>query len=171
MDSYEEPHSTMIDGEQFSYEEVEGVISNKDDPEMLSLTIRSCLTGFLLAIGRSMFDAYFSFKARSYYIDLIFTIPLSYILGKILAWILPRYQCRINKKFQFSLNPGPFTIKEHVLITFMIVSCQSQKCIQQIVMRRIYFPQHKIMQPISTIGYLISIQLVGFGLAGKKFSN
>jgi hypothetical protein len=42
MDSSDEPNSTMIDAEQFSYEEIEGIISNKDDPEMLSLTIRSC---------------------------------------------------------------------------------------------------------------------------------
>ncbi len=171
MDLSDEPHSTMIDVEQFSYEEIEDVISNKDDPEMLSLTIRSCLIGLLLAIGRSISDAYFSFKTKPYSFDIVYTLLLSYPLGKFLAWILPRHQWEINKKLKFSLNPGSFTIKEHVLITFMIVSCQPSRFIQQIVMQRIYFPQYKIIKPLPIISYLISMQLLGFGLAGIKISN
>jgi hypothetical protein len=171
MDLSDEPNSTMIDVEQFSYEEIEDVISNKDDPKMLSLTIRSCLIGLLLAIGRSINNAYFSFKTKTLSFDIVYIVLLSYLLGKFLAWILPRHQWEINKKRKFSLNPGSFTIKEHFLITFMIVSCQPSKLIQQIVMQRIYFPQYKIIEPISIISYLISMQLLGFGLAGIKISN
>ncbi len=108
---------------------------------------------------------------KPYLLDFVYTLLLSYVLGKFLAWILPRYQWQINKKLKFSLNPGSFTIKEHVLITFMTVSCQPSKLIQQLVMQRIYFPEHKAIQPISIISYLISMQLLGFGLAGIKISN
>jgi len=170
MDLSDEPHSTMIDAEQFSYEEIEGVISNKDDPEMVSLTIRSCLIGLLFAIGRSMSDTYFSFKTKPHSLYFVYTLLLSYVLGKFLAWILPRYQWQINK-MKFSLNPGSFTIKEHVLIMLMIISCEPSEIIQQLVVQRIYFPEYKTIKPISVITYLISIQLLGFGLAGIKISN
>jgi OPT family small oligopeptide transporter len=166
MDLRDGPHSSMIDVEQFTFEEIEGVISNKDDPDTLSLTIRSCVIGLLLAIGRSIGDAYFSFQSGQYAFDIIYILLISYPFGRLLAWILPRYQWRITNKWSFSLNPGPFTIKEHVLITFMTVSCYPSRITQLIVMQRIYFPQYEAIQPASVIIYFISMQLFGFGLAG-----
>ena len=39
---------------------------------------------------------------------------LSFPLGRLWAWLMPRV-----KIFGIPLNPGPFSMKEHVLITVM----------------------------------------------------
>jgi hypothetical protein len=39
-------------------------------------------------------------------------------LGKLLEWILPNYRISVLG-YSFSLNPGPFNIKEHTLISIM----------------------------------------------------
>jgi hypothetical protein len=39
-------------------------------------------------------------------------------LGKVLEWILPTTRFHIFG-YSWSLNPGPFSIKEHVVITIM----------------------------------------------------
>jgi hypothetical protein len=60
----EEMHATDIDSEQYSYEEVEGVISNKDDPTIHCLKFRALLIGYLFGLIRSCADTVlFSFFA------------------------------------------------------------------------------------------------------------
>jgi OPT oligopeptide transporter protein len=62
----------------------------------------------------------------------LITFPVPYILinvlliqiitlpcGKFLQWVLPKYRFSAFG-YSFSLNPGPFTIKEHTLIAIMI---------------------------------------------------
>lgn len=44
-----------------------------------------------------------------------FVILVSLPLGRLLARILPKYTVPLGR-FSFSLNPGPFSIKEHVII-------------------------------------------------------
>lgn len=45
----------------------------------------------------------------------IITLPI----GKFLEWVLPRYRISVFGR-SFSLNPGPFNIKEHALIAVMV---------------------------------------------------
>jgi hypothetical protein len=40
-------------------------------------------------------------------------------MGKFLEWVLPRYRISVFGR-SFSLNPGPFNIKEHTLIAIMV---------------------------------------------------
>ena len=52
-------------------------------------------------------------------ISVLFVVLITLPIGKLLEWILPKY--RISAfGYSFSLNPGPFTIKEHTLITIMV---------------------------------------------------
>ncbi|KAJ7855582.1 hypothetical protein B0H14DRAFT_3448892 [Mycena olivaceomarginata] len=56
-----------------------------------------------------------SFRTTSTSFSVFFIVLVSWPLGKMMEQALPDYQVRLGR-FSFSLNPGPFTAKEHVLI-------------------------------------------------------
>jgi hypothetical protein len=62
---------------------------------------------------------YVEFRVVPYVaISALFTILITLPLGKFLAWILPTYRISVLGH-SFSLNPGPFNVKEHTLIAIM----------------------------------------------------
>ena len=138
-----------IDEEDSPYPEVRASVSNIDDPEMLSLTIRMWLVGLTLCmISRrvvaiiypwmilttlvfyqsSMFSAmnvFFNFRQPAPTVVPLVLLLISYPIGKFLAFTLPITTYRIQlpgsmKDITFSLNPGPWNIKEHVLVFIMV---------------------------------------------------
>jgi hypothetical protein len=58
--------------------------------------------------------AWFRTTAASY--SVFFVQIVSYWLGNLMAHTLPSKEINLFGIFKFSLNPGPFSIKEHVLI-------------------------------------------------------
>jgi hypothetical protein len=106
--------------EQSPYEEVASNVSNHDDPSMLCFTFRSCFLGILFTCILSFVNQFFYFRTSPLNIGMLLTQLLSYPLGKLLEKILPTRSIPLfGKRWQFSFNPGPFTIKEHTIIAAM----------------------------------------------------
>lgn len=57
-------------------------------------------------------NQFFFFRYPSIMIQTVVGQLLSFPMGRALAYILPNWTI-----FGHSLNPGPFTVKEHVLVT------------------------------------------------------
>lgn len=111
--------------EDSPYPEVRAAVSNVDDPNMPVNTLRAWFLGLISVIvvpGLNQF-LYLRFPSPtiSGYVVAIFVYPM----GKFLAWILP--EGRLETRFgTISLNPGPFNVKEHALISIMaLMSYQS----------------------------------------------
>lgn len=111
--------------EDSPYTEVRATVSNVDDPTMPINTFRAWLLGLITVIvvpGLNQF-LYLRFPSTtiSGYVVTIFVYPM----GKFLAWALPTKQ--IQTRFgALTLNPGPFNVKEHSLISIMgLMSYQS----------------------------------------------
>ena len=90
---------------------------------------------------------------------------LSYPLGRLWARVVPNV-----KIFGVSINPGPFTVKEHVLVTVMGgVGAASAYATDIIAVQRVFYGQH----PPFIYQWLIvmSTQLLGFAMGGigKRF--
>ena len=85
-------------------------------------------------------------------------------MGKFLEWVLPRYRFSAFG-YSFSLNPGPFNIKEHALISIMINVVVDGVAITDIssAMRILYGVRWSIGKQF-LLG--ISFQLFGFSFAG-----
>lgn len=63
---------------------------------------------------------YFQISVDPYVtISVLFVVLITFPIGKFLEWVLPKYRVSAFG-YSFSLNPGPFTIKEHTLITIMV---------------------------------------------------
>lgn len=106
--------------EQSPYEEVASNVSNHDDPSMPCFTFRSLVLGLLFTCILSFVNQFFAFRTSPLSIGMIVTQLLAYPLGKLLEKILPtRIFSLPGKRCEFSFNPGPFTIKEHCIISTM----------------------------------------------------
>lgn len=94
-----------------------------DDHTLPALTFRTWVIGFTGCILVSFMTRFFSYRQNQVSISSeciqIIIVPL----GKLMAATLPTKLIRVpGTRWAFSMNPGPFNIKEHVLITIFATS-------------------------------------------------
>lgn len=103
---------------QASDDEVAASISTTDDPSILALTFRSWFLGLLFTCLLSFVNQFFWYRTSPLFVGTLVAQLLTYPIGKAMAKILPYRKFKIFR-WSFTLNPGPFTIKEHCIITAM----------------------------------------------------
>ncbi|KAK1991360.1 OPT oligopeptide transporter [Colletotrichum falcatum] len=94
---------------------VRTVVSFEDDPSLAVITFRSLLLSTLFCVIGSITSQLSYFRTTAAPFPVFFVILASAPLGRLLARVLPDYKVPLGK-FSFSLNPGPFSIKEHAII-------------------------------------------------------
>lgn len=104
-------HAVAFDDES-PYPEVRSAVANTDDPDMPVSTLRTWVIGLAWAIIISGLNQFFFFRFPSVTIGAIVAQLLSFPVGRAAAAFLPNWSI-----FGVRINPGPFTVKEHVLIT------------------------------------------------------
>ena len=97
-------------------------------------------------------------------ISILFAILIALPLGKLLEWILPKYRFFVLG-YSFSLNPGPFNIKEHALISIMANVVVDGTSITDIAssMHIVYGIQWSFGKKL-LLG--LPMQIIGFSFAG-----
>ncbi|KAI0032412.1 small oligopeptide transporter [Vararia minispora EC-137] len=147
------------------YPEVRSAVSNTDDPEMPASTLRAWIVGTIWAILIPGVNQFFFFRYPSVTIGQLVPLLLSFPIMRFWARFVPHV-----KIFGASLNPGPFTIKEHVIMNVMAtVGYQSAYATDIIAVQRVFYNQNP------PFGYqwllVMSTQLIGFSLGGicKRF--
>jgi OPT family small oligopeptide transporter len=151
--------STEFDDES-PYPEVRSAVANTDDPSIHVTTLRTWVLGLTWAIIMPGVNQFFFFRYPSVPITGIVAQLLSFPIGRFCAAYLPR-----KKILGISLNPGPFTIKEHVLITIMAsVGATSAYATDIIAVQRVFYNQKF---SFSYQWFLVmSTQLIGFSTGG-----
>ncbi|MCO5577077.1 hypothetical protein L7F22_030899 [Adiantum nelumboides] len=93
-----------------------------------------------------------------------FIILVSLPIGRWLAKILPAKEIGI-RGLTFNLNPGPFSIKEHLLIAVLSSSAATSAYASDILnIQSLFF--HQEMGSLSGLTLLLTTQILGFGFAG-----
>ncbi len=121
----------------------------------------------LVCISASL-NTFFYFRYPAPYFIPSVVLLIAYPFGKALAftlpirtWVLPR----ILGGGKFSLNPGPFNVKEHVLIYMMVnVGAFPAYVLNVIVVADKYYGLS--FGPAFEILLILSTTLTGFGFAG-----
>ncbi|KAF8496641.1 OPT oligopeptide transporter [Hysterangium stoloniferum] len=142
------------------YPEVRSAVANTDDDTMPVDTLRAWLIGFMWAIILPGLNQFFFFRYPSVGIAGIVAQLLSFPIGRAWAAWMPNY-----KIFGMPLNPGPFGVKEHVLITIMAsVGAGSAYATDIVAVQRVYYNQ------VFNFSYqwfvVMSTQLIGFSMGG-----
>ncbi|TEB38095.1 OPT superfamily oligopeptide transporter [Coprinellus micaceus] len=181
-----------IEDEDSPYPEVRASVSNIDDPDMPAMTVRMWVVGLLLCMTSSAFNVFFNFRQPAPSIVPLVLLLLSYPVGKFMAFTLPITTYRIPlpcipsrwipsrlprsilravrpmtfpHAIEFSLNPGPWNIKEHVLVYIMAnVAVGNPYALNAIVVLEVYY-EFKTGYWFSLV-LVLATQLTGFGLAG-----
>ncbi|KAG0007063.1 hypothetical protein BGZ81_005171, partial [Podila clonocystis] len=89
-----------------------------DDPSMPCNTFRMWFLGLLFTAVISFANQFYYMRQIQISIGYSVVALLSLPLGHFMAWILPTRDFTLFGR-PFSLNPGPFSIKEHTLIGTM----------------------------------------------------
>ena len=97
---------------------IEGIVPTTDDPNAPSLSFRVLILGTMWCILLGAINSLLSFRTSVFGIPSFLATLLSYPMGIFMAQVLPIRKYRLFG-FEFTLNPGPFGVKEHVLITII----------------------------------------------------
>ncbi|KDR68806.1 hypothetical protein GALMADRAFT_256667 [Galerina marginata CBS 339.88] len=140
------------------YPEVRSAVANTDDPDMPVTTFRTWVIGLAWAIVIPGLNQFFFFRFPSVSIGGIVAQLLSFPMGRAAAAWLPNWTI-----FGVHINPGPFTVKEHVLIT-ATVGAGSAYATDIIAVQRVYYNQ---TYNFSYQWFVVmSTQLIGFSIGG-----
>lgn len=112
-----DPNQTMEFDDDSPYPEVRSAVANTDDPSIPTMTLRTWVLGLTLAVLMASVNQFLFFRYPSVPIGSTTAQLVSFPLGRLWASYVPR-----KRIFGVSLNPGPFSIKEHVLITVGVLS-------------------------------------------------
>ncbi|PWN47460.1 small oligopeptide transporter [Violaceomyces palustris] len=150
--------------EDSPYPEVRAAVSNVDDPTMPVMTFRAWTIGLFFAIVIPGVNQLLSYRYPTVTIGALVAQLLSYPIGCFMAAILPErvFKTRFGS---FTLNPGPFNVKEHTIITIM-----SNVTYQRAYATNVAAAQRVIYHFDWGFGWIllltISSQMIGFSMAG-----
>lgn len=150
------------------YAEVRAVVSNKDDPKTPCSTLRSWAIGLLFSVLLAFVNQLFDIRQPAIRVMANVAQLLAYPVGKAAENWLPDKGFTLGG-VRHSLNPGPFTKKEHMLITIMANVAYNTPYTNYIIWVQ-YLPQYFDQPYASHFAYQLLIALatnfIGYGIAG-----
>ncbi|KAG7014910.1 Oligopeptide transporter 4 [Cucurbita argyrosperma subsp. argyrosperma] len=107
------------DDEISPIEEVRLTVTNSDDPTLPVWTFRMWTLGLISCALLSFLNQFFYYRTEPLIITQITIQVATLPIGQFMAAVLPAGRFRLPGfgARRFSLNPGPFNMKEHVLIS------------------------------------------------------
>lgn len=154
------------------YPEVRAAVPIADDPSQKVNHWRTWALTLSFVILFSAINQFFSLRYPSLSVGFIVAQLLSFPVGSALA-SLPEWNplpLRIRQKYPefsewFELNPGPFTVKEHAIITIAVSLTSSSAYAMGVILAQtnFYGKQYPLLYELLLV---ITTQMLGYSLAG-----
>ncbi|PIA19398.1 OPT superfamily oligopeptide transporter [Coemansia reversa NRRL 1564] len=159
-----DPTKKTDDEENSPFEVVRTAVSNTDDSSIPSMTFRSHVLGIFFVCLISFVNQFYWERDNPIALNLLIVQLLCYPMGVAMAWVLPTRTWNLFG-YQWSMNPGPFNIKEHVLVSLMSNASAFMALTVDIfaVLRLYYNPSFPLW---AALLLLLSGQLFAYALAG-----
>ncbi|KAF7372951.1 OPT-domain-containing protein [Mycena sanguinolenta] len=149
------------------YPEVRAVVDNHDDIHMPVNTFRTWVIGSVLVVAGAFLNQFFSIRYPAIGVGPTVAQILAVPLGKLME-LLPTTEF-VTFGYAWSLNPGPFNPKEHMLITIMANVGFITPYTSDIIWIQ-YLPLYFNQSWATRFGYQVlvalSTSLLGYGFAG-----
>ncbi|KAF9575926.1 hypothetical protein EC968_000887 [Mortierella alpina] len=159
-----EPQIELDEEDDSPIEEVRVTVTNTDDPSLPYNTFRMWFLGLAFTAIISFVNEFFYLRQTTVSIGYSVVALISLPIGHFMARVLPTRQFNLFG-WSFSLNPGPFSIKEHVLIGTM-AACNSGTAyaVDIVILQNIFYGDHKPF--VAGLFLVLTTQITGFALAG-----
>ncbi|XP_073285529.1 oligopeptide transporter 7-like [Primulina huaijiensis] len=140
-------------------------VSTTDDPALPVLTFRMWFLGTLSCVLLSFLNQFFWYRKEPLSITAISAQIAVVPLGQLMAAKITSRVFFKGKRWEFTLNPGPFNMKEHVLITIFANSgAGTVYAIHVVTAVKVFYKQHLTF--FVSLIVVITTQVLGFGWAG-----
>ncbi|CAF2232067.1 hypothetical protein BRARA_H00855 [Brassica rapa] len=157
-----------VEHERCPVEEVALVVPETDDPTLPVMTFRAWFLGLSSCVLLIFLNTFFTYRTQPLTISAILMQIAVLPIGKFMARTLPTTSHRLMG-WEWSLNPGPFNIKEHVIIT-IFANCGvaygggDAYSIGAITVMKAYYKQS--LSFICGLFIVLTTQILGYGWAG-----
>ncbi|KAF0902402.1 hypothetical protein E2562_016238, partial [Oryza meyeriana var. granulata] len=136
-----------------------------DEPETPVLTFRMWVLGTASCAVLSFLNQFFWYRKEPLTITAISAQIAVLPLGRLMAAVLPERVFFRGRQWEFTLNPGLFNVKEHVLITIFANSgAGTVYAIHLITAVRVFYGKH--ISFFICLLVVLTTQMLGFGWAG-----
>ncbi|KAL5818730.1 hypothetical protein ACOSQ4_022572 [Xanthoceras sorbifolium] len=151
-----------------SVEEVALIVPETDDPTQPVMTFRAWFLGLTSCMLLIFLNTFFTYRTQPLTISAILMQILVLPIGKFMARTLPKKEFKFLG-WHYSLNPGPFNMKEHVIIT-IFANCGvsygggDAYSIGAITVMKAFYKQS--LNFVCALLIVLTTQLLGYGYAG-----
>ncbi|XBH90197.1 hypothetical protein VPH35_081930 [Triticum aestivum] len=147
-------------------EEVRNTVPITDDPSEPSLTIRTWVLGMSSCMLLAFVNEFFMYRSNQLSIGTVLVQIATLPIGRFMASALPAKLIRVPLiGWSFSLNPGPFSLKEHCLITiFAGAGASGVYAMNIIAIVKVFYKRQ--INPYAAMLLAQTTQLLGYGWAG-----
>ncbi|CAO3567528.1 unnamed protein product [Mortierella alpina] len=145
-------------------EEVRAIVPVSDDPSMPTNTFRMWLLAIFFTLLVSFVNQFFYLRQNPVSITYTVVSLVSLPIGNFLARVLPTRQFHFMGA-RYSLNPGPFNIKEHALIGTAVACCSGTAyAVDIVILQKKYYNDDQGF--FAGFMLILTTQITGFSLAG-----
>ncbi|KAK7384931.1 hypothetical protein VNO78_30634 [Psophocarpus tetragonolobus] len=156
--------------QECSIKQVELTVLKTDDPTMPILTFRTWVLGVSSCVALSFVNQFFWYRTEPLNVGSIAVQIAVVPIGHFMARTMPTRVFFKDTCVEFTLNPGPFNVKEHVLITIFANSGAGTVYATHILTAvKLLYKRPLSFLPAFFI--MLTTQVLGFGWAGlfRKF--
>ncbi|XP_019182413.1 PREDICTED: oligopeptide transporter 7-like isoform X1 [Ipomoea nil] len=157
--------SSPADGENSPVEQVALTVPVTDDPTLQAVTFRTWVLGALACFLLSFLNQFFWYRREPLTISSISAQIAVVPLGHFMAKVVTRRVFFQGRKWEFTLNPGPFNVKEHVLIT-ILANCGAANPYSIHVVTAVKVFYRRALSFWVALTVVVTTQVLGFGWAG-----
>lgn len=145
--------------------QVRQLINLTDDPTLPTITFRYFVLAAIFVIPGAFLSQLSYFRTTSASYSVFFVQIACHYAGHFLARVLPAWSIRVpGTSWGFSLNPGPWSIKEHVLVTVTAASGATYNMgYASIVLAELWYGNR--IQPAVAIFFMLAIVWIGYAFA------
>ncbi|XAR52176.1 hypothetical protein NMG60_11020106 [Bertholletia excelsa] len=155
----------MAVSEESRIKQVELTVPKTDDPSIPAVTFRMWVLGLASCIILAFVNQFFWYRSEPLSISSISAQIAVVPLGHLMARTITDRIFFKGTRWQFTLNPGPFNVKEHVLIT-IFASTGAGGVYATHILSAVKLFYKKKLPFLPAFIVMMTTQILGFGWAG-----
>jgi OPT family small oligopeptide transporter len=144
---------------------VRQLINLEDDPSLPTITFRYFVLSVVFVIPGAFLSQMSYFRTTKAPYSVFFVQIACHYAGHFLAKVLPTWNIGIpGTRFSFNLNPAPWSIKEHVLVTLTAASGATYNLgYVPVVLAELWYGER--INPAVAIFFMLAIVWIGYSFA------